>query len=50
MGVFALNKEYGQVKGIELELVERKLRKEEKEMKLKGEKYICEKEALRKYR
>lgn len=50
MGVFALNKEYGLVKDIELELVERKLKKEEKEMKLKEEKYISEKEALAKYR
>lgn len=50
MGIFSLNKEYNLVKDIELELVERKLEKEEEEMKAKGIKYISEEQALKKYR
>lgn len=50
MGVFALNKEYGLVKDIEMELVERKLKKEEAEMRAKGKRYFTEGEALAKYR
>ena len=50
MGIFALNKEYNLVKDIELELVERKLKQEEQEMKAKGIKYISEEKALAKYR
>jgi len=50
-GILELGKDYGvlkSVKEIEKELAERKLRKEEKEMK--GKKYLSEKEALSKYR
>ena len=50
MGIFALNKEYNLVKDIELELVEKKLKKEEAEMKKKGLKYLSKEEALKKYR
>ena len=50
MGVFALNKEYGLVKDIELEMVGKKIKKEREEMKLKGAKYLSEEEALAKYR
>ena len=50
MGVFALNKEHHLVKDIEMELVERKLKNEEVEMKKKGEKYLTEEQALSKYR
>lgn len=50
LGVFSLNKEYGLVKDIEMELVEKKLRKEESEMRAKGIKYLSEEEALSKYR
>lgn len=50
MGVFALNEEYHLIKDIEMELVERKLRKEQAEMEKKGTKYLSEEEALAKYR
>jgi hypothetical protein len=50
LGVFALNREYRLVKDIELELVERKILKEKKEMAVKGEKYLSEDKALGKYR
>jgi hypothetical protein len=50
MGIFALNKEYHLIKDIELELVGRKLKKEETEMKKNGLKYLSKKEALAKYR
>ncbi len=47
LGAFALNREYKLVKDIELELVERKLRKEETQL---NGKYLSEDEALSKYR
>ena len=50
LGVFALNKEYKLVKDLEMELVARKLRQEEAEMKRKGIKYLSEEEALAPYR
>ena len=50
MGVFALNKEYHLVKDFELEMVARKIKSEQREMKRKGEKYVSEKNALAKYR
>lgn len=50
MGIFALNKEYGLVKDIELEMASKKLMEEEQEMKEKGTKYIPEAQALKKYR
>ena len=50
LGVFALNKEYKLVKDLEMELVARKLQKEEAEMKRKGIKYLSEEEALAPYR
>ncbi len=50
MGVFALNKEYHLVKDFELEMVARKIKSEQREMKRKGEKYVSEKDALAKYR
>ena len=50
MGVFALNREYNLVKDLELELVEKKLKKEEAEMKRKGIKYLSEEKALSRYR
>ena len=50
MGIFALNDEYGLIKDIEKEMMERKLKQEEKEMKQKGKKYLPEKKALSKYR
>ncbi|MBI2530391.1 MAG: hypothetical protein HYW05_04575 [Candidatus Diapherotrites archaeon] len=50
MGIFALNKEYNLIKDIELELVERRIKKEEAEMKNKGTKYLSEEQALAKYR
>lgn len=48
-GVFSLNREYCLVKDAEAELVERKLRAEEAEMKKAGTKYLSEKQALSKY-
>lgn len=50
MGIFALNREYNLIKDIEMELVARKLKKEEGKMKEKGVKYLSEKKALAKYR
>ncbi len=50
LGVLELNKSYNLVKDLELELVERRLRKEQEEMKRKGIKYLSEEEALAKYR
>ena len=50
MGVFTLNKEYHLLKDIEMELVGRKLKQEDAEMKRKGTKYLSEEEALSKYR
>ena len=50
MGVFALNKEYHLIKDIEMEMVARKIKAEKAEMKRKGERYLTEEEALRKYR
>jgi len=50
LGVFALNDEYKLVKDIELEMVGRKIRKEQEEMKRKGQKYLTEDQALAKYR
>ena len=50
MGIFALNKEFGLVKDIEMEFVERKLKNEEAEMKSKGIKYLSKEQALAKYR
>ncbi|HLD58494.1 MAG TPA: hypothetical protein VI977_02525 [archaeon] len=50
MGIFALNREYNLVKDIELELVSRKIIAEKKDMAKKGEKYLGEAEALKKYR
>jgi hypothetical protein len=49
-GVFSLNREYNLVKDIEVELAEKKLKREETEMKQKGKRYLSEKEALSKYR
>ncbi len=50
MGIFSLNKEFRLVKNPEVELVERKLEEEEKEMKKNKVKYLSDKEALSKYR
>ena len=50
MGIFALNKEYNLVKDIEQELVKKKLKQEQLEMKKSGQKYLSETEALEKYR
>ena len=50
MGVFALNREYCIVKDVELEMVARKIKKEQEEMKKKGLKYIPKEKALAKYR
>ena len=50
LGVLALNREYGLVKDLEMELVARKLRSEEEEMKRKGMKYLPEEKTLAKYR
>ncbi|MBU2099609.1 hypothetical protein KKG83_05345 [Candidatus Micrarchaeota archaeon] len=52
-GILELGKDYGvfeSVKDIERELVERKILKEKREMARKGEKYISEEKALKKYR
>lgn len=49
LGIFALNKEYSIIKDIEMELVARKIMKEKKEMKKKGEKYLSMEEALKPY-
>ncbi|MCL5011637.1 MAG: hypothetical protein M1594_01955 [Candidatus Marsarchaeota archaeon] len=45
MRIFALNKEYNLVKDVEEELVEKKLRQEEDEIKRFGKRYLSEKEA-----
>ncbi len=50
MGVFSLNKEFNLVKDLEIELVARKIEKQEAEMKRRGLKYIDEETALAKYR
>lgn len=50
MGILALNKEYGLVKNLEMELVAKKLQQEEAEMKRKGQKYVSEGRALAKYK
>ena len=50
MAIFALNKEFNLIKDIEMELVERKLKKEEAEMQRKGIKHLSEEKALKKYR
>ena len=50
LGALALNREYKLVKDIEMELVARKLRKEEAEAKRKGVRFLTEEEALSKYR
>ncbi len=50
MGIFSLNKEFNLVKDLEMELVARKIMKQEEEMKKKGLKYLSENEALAKYR
>ncbi len=50
MGIFALNREYNLVKDIELELASKKILDEKKQMAAKGEKYLSEKDALKKYR
>ena len=50
MGIFSLNKEYNLVKDIEMELVGHKIREEQEEMKKKGQKYLSEDEALKRYR
>lgn len=50
MGVLSFNKEYGIVKDIELEMVAKKLQKEEAEMKRNHGKYLSEKEAMKKYK
>ena len=50
MGVFALNREFKLVKDIEMELVEKKLIEEEREVKSKGLKYISKEKALAEYR
>ncbi|MFH0714860.1 MAG: hypothetical protein V1847_03720 [Candidatus Diapherotrites archaeon] len=50
MGVFALNKEYGVVKDIEMEMVARKLAKEEAEAKRKHVRMIPLEEALAPYK
>jgi hypothetical protein len=50
MGIFSLNKEFRLVKNPEVELVERKLEEEEKEMKKNKVKYLSERQALSKYK
>jgi len=50
LGALALNREYKLVKDIEMELVARKLKKEEAEAKRKGVRFLTEEEALSKYR
>ncbi len=52
-GILTLGKEYSLIntpKDLEMELVALKLKKEEEEMKRKGEKFLTEDEALGKYR
>lgn len=48
--MFYIKKEHKLTKDIELELAERKLRKEEIEMKKKGGKYLSKENAFAKYR
>lgn len=50
MGVLSFNKEYGIVKDIELEMVAKKMQKEEAEMKKKDQKYIPYDKAMKKYK
>lgn len=52
-GILQLGKEYGLMKiskEMEMELVARKLKQEEEEMKRNGERYLTEEEAMSKYR
>ena len=50
MGLFELNDKYGLIKDVELELVRRKISKEQAEMKAKGQHYLSKEEAFAKYR
>jgi hypothetical protein len=50
MGIFSLNREYNLVKDIEMEMVAGKLSAEEKEMQVKGQRYLSKEKALAKYR
>lgn len=50
MGVLSFNKEYGIVKDIELEMVAKKMQKEQELMKKKGQKYIPYDKAMKKYK
>ena len=52
-GILQLGKEYGLMKiskEVEMELVALKIEQEKREMKMKGERYLTEEEAMRKYR
>jgi hypothetical protein len=50
MGMLSFNKEYGIVKDIELELVAKKMQKEQELMKKKNQKYIPYDKAMKKYK
>jgi len=49
LGIFSLNKEYGLVKDLEMELVAKKIMKEKAEMKAKGKRFLTLEEALKPY-
>lgn len=49
LGVLALNKEYNLVKDLEIEMVGRKIRLQEEELKRKGKRNLTEAEVKRKY-
>jgi hypothetical protein len=49
LGIFSLNKEYGIIKDLEMELVARKIMKEKAEMKAKGLRYLTKEEAFAPY-
>jgi hypothetical protein len=50
LGLLALNREYHLVESEEMNLVARKLQREEAEMKRKGERYLSKAHALAPYR
>ncbi len=49
MGVFSLNKEFDIVKDLEIEMVGRRIRLQEEELKRKGKRNMTEAEVKRKY-
>ena len=50
MGILSLNKEYGLIKDLEMELVAKKIEQEKAEMKAKGQRYLNDEEAMRPYK